>query len=144
MIIAVHRVRESSAELREAVGRLLPQLAASLGTPSNGSIERLIGNDHAALFAAMRASQVVGMLTLSWCDLLSGGKAWIEDVVVDSDHRGEGIGEALVRAAVDHAVHVGAERVMLTSNPSREAARALYRKIGFKEAETSVFAFKID
>ena len=54
------------------------------------------------------------------------------------------IGEALVRAAQAHAAAVGAGKVMLTSNPSRGAARRLYAKMGFKEAETTVFACKTD
>ena len=33
---------------------------------------------------------------------------------------------------------------LLTSNPAREAARALYRKMGFEEAATTVFAIKTD
>ena len=58
--------------------------------------------------------------------------------------RGFGAGEALVRAAQAHAAAVGAGKVMLTSNPSRGAARRLYAKMGFKEAETTVFACKTD
>ena len=71
-------------------------------------------------------------------------EAWIEDVVVDAAVRGFGAGEALVRAAQAHAAAVGAGKVMLTSNPSRGAARRLYAKMGFKEAETTVFACKTD
>ena len=70
--------------------------------------------------------------------------SWIEDVVVDGAARGCGAGDALVRAAVEHAARIGAGKVMLTSNPAREAARALYRKVGFEEVETTVFAFKTD
>ena len=65
-------------------------------------------------------------------------------VVVDGAARGCGAGDALVRAAVEHAARIGAGKVMLTSNPAREAARALYRKVGFEEVETTVFAFKTD
>ena len=84
------------------------------------------------------------MLTLAWYDAPSGRKAWIEDVVVDGAARGCGAGDALVRAAVEHAARIGAGKVMLTSNPAREAARALYRTVGFEEVETTVFAFKTD
>ena len=58
--------------------------------------------------------------------------------------RGCGAGEALVKAATEHAARIGAAKVMLTSNPAREAARGLYRKIGFEEAGTTVFVFKTD
>ena len=45
--------------------------------------------------------------------------------VVCTAARGFGAGEALVRAAQAHAAAVGAGKVMLTSNPSRGAARRL-------------------
>lgn len=85
-----------------------------------------------------------GVLTLVWYDVPSGRKAWVEDVVVDAAARGCGAGEALVKAGTEHAARIGAAKVMLTSNPAREAARALYRKIGFEEAGTTVFVFKTD
>ena len=87
---------------------------------------------------------MAGVLTLVWYDVPSGRKAWVEDVVVDAAARGCGAGEALVKAATEHAARIGAAKVMLTSNPAREAARALYRKIGFEEAGTTVFVFKTD
>ena len=79
-----------------------------------------------------------------WYDVPSGRKAWIEDVVVDAARRGAGIGEALVREALSRAAAAGVPRVMLTSSAARRAARALYRKVGFEEVETAVFARKTD
>ena len=98
----------------------------------------------AARFAAEAGGCVRGLLTLVWYDVPSGRKAWIEDVVVDAEVRGTGAGRALVAAALEHAAVVGAGEVLLTSNPAREAARALYRKMGFEEAATTVFAIKTD
>jgi ribosomal protein S18 acetylase RimI-like enzyme len=92
----------------------------------------------------IRDAWIAGVLTLVWYDVPSGRKAWVEDVVVDAAARGCGAGEALVKAATEHAARIGAAKVMLTSNPAREAARGLYRKIGFEEAGTTVFVFKTD
>ncbi len=64
--------------------------------------------------------------------------------MTDGAARGRGAGTALVRAALEHARQVGASRVQLTSAPARQAARALYRKEGFSEAETTLFARKTD
>lgn len=69
----------------------------------------------------------------------SGRKGWIEDVVVDASARGAGVGEALVRAALERAAREGVERVRLTSRPARRRPGRSYRKVGFEEAETSVF-----
>ena len=142
--LVVYRVTAFSEALAEAFARLLPQLSPRLGALSEERLRRLLAAPAAALYVAERAGRIVGTLTLAWYDAPSGRKAWIEDVVVDAAARGCGAGEALVRAAQRHAAEIGAGRVMLTSNPSRTAARALYRKCGFNEAETTVFACKTD
>lgn len=142
MTIEIRRITEVTDALAEAFALLLPQLSPRLGALSRGELQRIVQSANTLLLAAAAGERIVGVLTLAWYDAPSGRKAWIEDVVVDSAARGCGAGDALVRAAVEHAARIGAERVMLTSNPAREAARSLYRKVGFEEVETTVFAFK--
>jgi ribosomal protein S18 acetylase RimI-like enzyme len=80
------------------------------------------------------------MLTLTICHTLACSKYWIEDVVVDPAHRGEGVGRALVRAAVNYVKeNETVPAIYLTSNPSRVAARRLYMSEGFEEYNTGVF-----
>ena len=142
MTVEIRRITQVSDALEEAFARLMPQLSPRLGAPSREVLRRVAGSETGALLAAVAGERIVGVLTLAWYDAPSGRKAWIEDVVVDGAARGSG--DALVRAAVEHAARIGAGKVMLTSNPAREAARALYRKVGFEEVETTVFAFKTD
>ena len=142
--LVVYRVTTFSEALAEAYARLLPQLSPRLGTFAEARLRAVLAHPATALFVAEAEGRIVGMLTLAWYDAPSGRKAWIEDVVVDAAVRGLGLGEALVRAAQRAAAAKGVERVQLTSNPSRRAARALYRKCGFNEAETTVFVCKTD
>ncbi len=144
MTVEIRRITQVSDALEEAFARLMPQLSPRLDAPSREVLRRVAGSETGALLAAVAGERIVGVLTLAWYDAPSGRKAWIEDVVVDGAARGCGAGDALVRAAVEHAARIGAGKVMLTSNPAREAARALYRKVGFEEVETTVFAFKTD
>lgn len=144
MKLEVRQVTEVTDSLLEAFGRLMPQLSPRLGAPSREELQRVAGSGNGALLAAVAGERIVGVLTLAWYDAPSGRRAWIEDVVVDGAARGCGVGDALVRAAVEHAARIGAGKVMLTSNPARGAARALYRKVGFEEVETTVFALKTD
>ena len=144
MTVEIRRITQVSDALEEAFARLMPQLSPRLGAPSREGLRRVGGSETGELLAAVAGERIVGVLTLAWYDAPSGRKAWIEDVVVDGAARGCGAGDALVRAAVEHAARIGAGKVMLTSNPAREAARALYRKVGFEEVETTVFAFKTD
>jgi len=81
------------------------------------------------------------MLTLVVFHLPSGKRAAIEDVVVDADARGMGVGEALTRRALEIARAKGALAVDLTSRPSREAANGLYVKVGFRRRETNVYRY---
>lgn len=144
MKLEVRQVTEVTDSLLEAFGRLMPQLSPRLEAPSGERLRAVAANPSAALFTAESGGAVVGALTLVWYDVPSGRKAWIEDVVVDAARRGAGIGEALVREALSRAAAAGVPRVMLTSSAARRAARALYRKVGFEEVETAVFARKTD
>ncbi len=88
--------------------------------------------------------KIVGMLTLAVFRIPSGVRAWIEDVVVDTEARGRGIGAALVRRAIEIAQESGARTVDLTSRPSREAANKLYQKLGFEQRSTNVYRYTIE
>jgi ribosomal protein S18 acetylase RimI-like enzyme len=56
-----------------------------------------------ALFGARSEGVIVGMSTLVTFPLPSGLRARIEDVVIDQDARGRGVGTALTMAALDLA-----------------------------------------
>ncbi len=130
-------------DLVEAFDRLIPQLSSSSPPPGRAELEEIVTNPNSALFVARVDGAVVGSLTLAFYRIPTGLKAWIEDVVVDGEARGLGIGEALNRAALDEARRRGAKDVSLTSRPSREAANRLYQRIGFEPRETNVYRFKL-
>ena len=142
-MIEIYKVTASSAQLSEALGRLLPQLSRSAQMPNSQQIEALMASDNTHLFVAELESEIVGMLSLVVVDIPTGRKAWIEDVVVDKKARGLHIGAALVEKAKDVAAELGAKKIYLTSNPSRKAAHALYKKCGFEEYDTCVFRLNI-
>lgn len=104
-------------------------------------LRELIESGRMSLYIAESQEHVImGMLTLTFCPTLSRDKYWIEDVIVDDAFRGLGVGRALVNAAVeDFRKKEGSPALYLTSNPSRTAARNLYRSAGFEEYETGVF-----
>ena len=95
------------------------------------------------LFIARVDGKIAGALTLATFRIPTGVRAWIEDVVVDSEARGHGVGEALNMAAIAEARSRGAITVELTSRPSREAANRLYQRIGFVQRETNIYRFTL-
>jgi ribosomal protein S18 acetylase RimI-like enzyme len=82
---------------------------------------------------------IMGMLSLVVYPVVARLRARIGDVVVDQAARGQGVGEALVRAALGVAAAEGARTVDLTSRPSRVAANRLYQRLGFQARDSLLY-----
>lgn len=65
--------------------------------------------------------------------------AIISNVVVDADLRGQGVGHAMIKFALDVARSAGCDKMMLTSNLKREAAHRFYLDLGFKQHGLSFY-----
>ena len=63
----------------------------------------MVGSEATTLLAAKLDGRIVGFLALAMFPIPTGFRAWIEDVIVDEAARGQGIGEALTRKALDLA-----------------------------------------
>jgi ribosomal protein S18 acetylase RimI-like enzyme len=139
------RIEEASAvsgELVAAVARLVGQLSSSARAPSAAALDAIVASPASRLLLAReRDGRIVGMLTLVLFTIPTGIRAWIEDVVVDQDVRGQGVGALLTRAALELAGADGARTVDLTSRPGREVANRLYAKLGFELRETNVYRY---
>jgi ribosomal protein S18 acetylase RimI-like enzyme len=57
--------------------------------------------------------------------------AVVEDVVVDQQHRGQGIGRQMMDHAMALAREAGCYKLALSSNQQRERAHAFYESLGF-------------
>ncbi len=130
-------------EVVDAFARLIPQLSSSNPAPTRSQLEILVTSEASTLFLARVEGRIVGSLTLATFRIPTGVRAWIEDVVVDEQARGHGVGEALNRAALDLARAEGAITVELTSRPSREAANRLYLRMGFVVRDTNVYRYTL-
>lgn len=130
-------------QLVSAMGRLIPQLSSSNPAPNRTQLEEIVSSPATALIIVRVDKRIVGALTLALFRLPTGLRAWIEDVVVDVDARGAGIGEALNRAALAEAKRRGAITVDLTSRPSRAEANRLYQRLGFVARDTNVYRFTL-
>ena len=131
-------------ELLEAMLRLVPQLSTSAAVPDADALRQMIESDCTTLLLARdrtQSNRIVGCLALATFRIPTGLRAWIEDVIVDRETRGKGIGEALSREAIRIAQARGARTIELTSRPSRETANRLYRRLGFEARDTNVYRF---
>lgn len=77
---------------------------------------------------------VVGTLQLTFIPGLSrigATRAQIEAVRVRADQRGAGLGQRLIRWAIDEARRRGCAMVQLTTDASRTDAHRFYERLGF-------------
>jgi ribosomal protein S18 acetylase RimI-like enzyme len=141
MGVDIERVDELNDEVEAALRRLLPQLSRSASMPDRDGLAGVVAHEANVLLVALVDGRIVGTLTLVIFPLITGVRAWIEDVVVDEEARGAGVGAALTREAVRIADARGARTVDLTSRPDRVAANKLYLGLGFEARNSTVFRF---
>ena len=137
-------VRLKSAEQNAAkeIGALLKQLDKEKSF-SLQSLEVLVQSPSSELWVAREGGAIVGMATLNFLQRVMGSVGYVDDVVVDVQHRGKGFGTKLLEAVIESAGARGAWKLALTSRPSREEANKLYQKLGFKLKETNSYRLEL-
>jgi ribosomal protein S18 acetylase RimI-like enzyme len=143
MTVEVVAASKVDDELVTGFAALIPQLSSSSPPPTAQQLEEIVASPDSVLFLARDEGRLVGSLTLAFYRIPTGLKAWIEDVVVDESARGQGVGEALNREAIDEARRRGAKNVSLTSRASREKANRLYKRLGFEPYDTNLYRLKL-
>lgn len=126
-------VRVRAARSGDAAAMLALEALFPSDRMSARSIRRFIASTRAKVFVAVRGTEVLGNLVL----LLRADsrRARIYSVVVSPQARGLGIGNRLVDAAERAAKREGRESVSLEVRADNTAARALYAKRGYRQAE---------
>ena len=142
----IGKVSEVTEELQDALQRLVPQLGVHKIALTLQELNELLKSEPSTLLAARYPdanSPIAGILSLTIYRVPTGIHSIIEDLVVDKKMRRRGIGEALVRHAIELAREVGADGVSLTSNSQREEANQLYQSLGFELRKTNPYFYKL-
>ena len=139
---SIIEIKTYSPKYHEAMQRFLNQLTTSPMVLTESMFHQLLSSENSHLFFIMKDEQIAGMLTVGIYYSPTGGKAWIEDVVVDETFRGQGLSKLLVAHAIEFVKFQQIPLLMLTSNPKRIAANKLYQAMGFERKETNVYRMK--
>ena len=139
---SIIEIKTYSPEYHEAMQRFLNQLTTSPMVLTESMFHQLLDSENSHLFFIIKDEQIAGMLTVGIYYSPTGGKAWIEDVVVDETFRGQGLSKLLVAHAIEFVKSQQIPLLMLTSNPKRIAANKLYQAMGFERKETNVYRMK--
>ena len=133
----------TDSQIADLLG-LMKELNAELAVTPEMQ-RRAVGAPGTRIFVAEDdAKRIVGCATLCVFESPTGRKASIEDVVVLSTCRGQGIGRTLMQRIIDFAgSKLSPIDLRLTSKPSRVEANALYQALGFKQRETNVYQMSL-
>jgi ribosomal protein S18 acetylase RimI-like enzyme len=136
-------VRRATPGDAEAVARLLHDFQVEFDEPSPGAkalserYEELIRNrDMTVLLAGEGPDGFAQLRYRPW--VYSAGPnahSYLEELYVVPSLRGQGIGRALLGAAMDAARNEGATHMELGTSEDDTAARALYESLGFTNRE---------
>lgn len=141
--IKIERITSADSSTAEAISLLLKQLSSQEFIFTERELSALVNNSSSSLFLLYTEDKIAGMFTLGTYLSPTGRKAWIEDVVVDSQERGKGYGKMLVEHAIEYTRTLSPCTLMLTSNPARIAANELYRASGFEQKITNVYKMSL-
>lgn len=128
---------EDLAQLAELLGLLFAQEADFAPDPEKQrrALSAILSDPSIGCMYVVRdGAEVIAMASLLYTvSTAEGGKAaWLEDLVVRPDRRGQGIGTMLLEHVVARGRADGLLRITLLSDAANERAHALYRGLGFE------------
>lgn len=107
------------------------------------SLDRMLADPNSHLYVIREGGRIVACASLCIFHQPFSTDATIESVVVTSKMRGKGLGRKLMEYLIAETARMKVDCIHLTSNPKREAANALYQRMGFEKKETNCYVMKI-
>ena len=118
----------------DELGRTREEIGDPLPAPYYEAYEEIGRDPNNRLLVAEVRGEIVGTLQLTFIRGLSrkaARRAQIEAVRVAGPHRGTGLGEQMIRAAIEIARNAGCSIVQLTTDKRRTDAHRFYERLGF-------------
>lgn len=124
-------------------GKFLLNTQAPAETQVAEFIHNVVDNDYPAVFAE-EDGEIIG-----WADMLPSQRASMEHCAslgmgVLQEHRGKGVGEALLTQVMELAEQQGVTRMELEVFANNFSAIALYQKLGFTLEGTKIKAVNLN
>jgi GNAT superfamily N-acetyltransferase len=149
-------ITSTAIQVREATAADIPAVLALYAQPEldDGKVlpideavalhQRFARYPDYALYVALERDTVVGSFALLVMDNLGhlgAPSGIVEDVVVAPQRQGHGVGQAMMRFALERCREKRCYKLVLSSNARRARAHAFYEKLGF---ERHGYSFRVD
>jgi ribosomal protein S18 acetylase RimI-like enzyme len=139
--VSDHAVRRAELADAEAVGRLMHDFNAEFDEPTPGPeriaarIREILAGGDTAILLAGSGPDGLAILRFRLAITTPGLECYLAELYVVPARRGQGLGRALMNAAIDEARARGADYMDLGTSEDDVAARALYESLGFVNRE---------
>lgn len=138
-MIKLLRLKNGDKNSWEDVNRLIPQLSSSARKLSFRDFRKITRDINVLFFVFRDGGKIIGMGFLVFLLTPVGLRARIEDMVIDENYRGKGLGIVLTRRLIAEAKKRQARWVEFTSRKDRVATNRFYQKFGFKPRDINVY-----
>jgi len=137
MEIALLHKKDGSPEFQNQIRALFQQLAP---TKKQLQLHEIFNdkNDFTLVYG-IKDGEILGMASMCVYSVISGKKAWVEDVVVHEDARGKGLGRKLMQKLLEVAKEKEVTEILLFSAEHRVAAKQLYEDLGFEMSASKLY-----
>jgi ribosomal protein S18 acetylase RimI-like enzyme len=136
-----HSVRRAQAADAPAIGRLLHDFNTEFDEPTPGPgalaerLAQLIAEGQTTVLLGGPGPDGLAVLRFRRSIWTPGLECYLAELYVVPDRRGQGLGRALMQAAIEEARRQGADYMDLGTSEDDVAARALYESLGFSHRE---------
>ncbi len=134
-------VRRADVTDAEAIGRLLHDFNSEYDEPTPSPpalaerVRELLAADEITVLVGGEKPQGLAVLRFRPAIFTEALECYLAELYVVSDRRGQGLGRALMEAAIELARREGANHMDLGTSEDDVAARALYESLGFSRRE---------
>ena len=134
-------VRRADAADAEAIGRLLHDFNTEYDDITPGPaklaerVRQLLAEGQTIVLLGGAGPDGLAVLRFRPAIWTEGLECYLAELYVVPDRRGQGLGRALMEAAIDVARREGADSIDLGTSEDDVAARALYERLGFVNRE---------
>ncbi len=138
-MVVVEQLKEASEQALADLVRLSSLLHGDDRPMKLDELEAMVKDPNIVLLVARVGEKIIGMGAIYLIQKIGNRKFYLEDLIVDEQYRGAGVGGKIVRALAQIARERGAASMELMSRITRADAHRFYEKMGFKDKERVVF-----
>jgi ribosomal protein S18 acetylase RimI-like enzyme len=140
MKTAILNKNDLNIDIKEQVSKLFRQLSPN---KIQLELDEILNEKNQITVAYCEDNdEIIGIALMCTYKVISGNKGWIEDVVVDSNSRGKGIGRKLINLLVEEGEKKELSEILLFTEDHKLAAINLYLSIGFKLKDSTIYNMK--